>query len=222
VNLVTKSQRESEMKFLIITMCLISTTNAFSKSSKPRRRCPKFSSNKQKALLINFDGLGASEFGIKILESAISKKIKKRCNSIEVKSVNFHYGKRGARAAYDCAKTLLKEHPSLSVNIFGHSYGGGKGVFNFLDNSVAESIVDVENAVTFDPRGYSYEYSNPGKPMVNNFVNLYQRKSLKGMVVKGADFEQDSTGNNVTHGNLPKTKGNLALSKLTNTLQCAN
>ena len=210
------------MKNIVITMCLLSTVNSFAKQSKPKTRCTNFSTNKEKVLLINFDGLGASEFGIKILENNISSKIKTRCTSKEVQAITFHYGKRGTRKAYDCAKRLAKRYPPLSINILGHSYGSGKGVFNFLKNSVDESIIDIDNAVTFDPRGYSHKYTNPGLPHVNNFVNIFQTKPLKGMKVKGANFERDVTGRGITHGNLPKTKGDLALSKLTYKLQCAN
>lgn len=205
------------MKSPLIIACLIAATPLFAKTE-----CPIFSTTKPKVLLINFDGLGASEFNIKILEKNISQKIIRRCSSKEVHSATFHYGKRGALAAYQCAKKLRESNPLLSISVFGHSFGGGKGVFNFLQNTVKESIIDIENAVTFDPRGYSYRYQNPGNPYVDNFINIYQRKPLRGMQVKGSDFESNVTALGVTHGNLPKTKGDLALKQLRGSLTCAN
>lgn len=213
---MTMSQTgERQMKFIIITLALFGSLSVIAKT-----KCPEFTTNKSKVLLVNFDGLGASELGLKILERNISSRIKDRCSSLEVHSVTYHYGKRGAKKAYQCAKQIFDNHPNISINIFGHSFGGGKGVFNFLNKVQNESILEVENAVTFDPRGYTYRYTNPGSPYVNNFINIYQRNPLRGMKVKNTDFEIDVTGTS-SHGNLPKNHWQTALKNLEGSLSCS-
>lgn len=183
-------------------------------------KCPETISSKTKSIIINFDGLGASEFGLKILERHVSKEIKSSCLNQEVLSLTFHYTKRGASNAIECVKVLQKTTPSqISINTFGHSFGGGKGVMNFIYEAKNQNI-QIENVVTFDPRGYSYRYTNPGAPLVKNFVNIYQRYPLKGMQVQNADFEKDVTGE-TNHGDIPKDFKEMAIENLIGHLSCA-
>lgn len=176
--------------------------------------------NDSSILLINFDGLGTAELGLKVLERRISKKIKKRCGK-KVVFKSFHYGDSGSDQAVSCAESFNEYFgPQFSLNIFGHSYGGGKGVFNFL-SLAKKTNLQIINAVTFDPRGDSYQYTNPGNSLVSNFINFFQRIPLAGMVVENADYEFDVTGK-TSHISLPKDFSEQTLNLMVGDLTCAH
>lgn len=203
------------MKFFIPAMLFLVSVQCYSK-------CPVFKRNQRpKALIINFDGLFISEFGGQLLHHNIGKKIVSKCRNKEVISTTFYYGKSSAKKAYLCAKQLKEKFPKLSINVFGHSYGGGKGVFNFLDELVDDALFTLDNVVTFDPRGYSYQYENPGTQYIKKFINIYQRNPLRGMLVQNANYQEDVTGT-ADHGSLPKVHAQKVMKKLVKGLSCAN
>lgn len=200
---------------LILAMTALAATS-YAECDKELKEAKKKDSN---VLILTFDGLGTAELGMKVLKRTFYKTASERCGD-KVANGDFYYSKRGARKAVACAQSFKKHFGNqLEVNIVGHSYGGGKGVFNFL-KAAKKAGIKVTNAVTFDARGYSYKYSNPGKSQVRNFVNIYQRVPLAGQLVKGADFQQNVTGE-ASHVGLPRSFSDLALSKMVGLLSCA-
>lgn len=171
-------------------------------------------------LVIAFDGLGTAEFGMGVLRRRVVSKIEERCPKNTIASEDFYYSKNGAKKAMACALAFQKEiGSSVSFQVMGHSFGAGKGVFNFIENAKAHGLT-IENAITFDPRGYSYKYAAPSKSVVENFVNLYQKVPLAGRPVKGADFERNVTGK-ASHVALPRKMADLALDNVIGDLSCA-
>lgn len=200
---------------LLVTLAALPTL-AFAECDKELAEAKK---NDSSILIITFDGLGTAEFGMKVLKNTFFETAQERCGN-KVANGNFYYSKKGAKKAIACAKSFKKAFgKDFELNVAGHSFGAGKGVFNFLSAAKKEGL-KVTNAVTFDARGYSYKYSNPGKSQVRNFVNIYQKVPLAGQIVKGADFEQNVTGK-ASHVGLPRGFSDLALSKMVGELACA-
>lgn len=173
-----------------------------------------------RTLIITFDGLGTAEFGMGVLQKRVVKKVEERCGENQVVSQDFYYSKKGAKKAVNCALSFKKEFgDALGLHIMGHSFGAGKGVFNFIEGAKKAGL-SIENAITFDPRGYDYKYSAPSKKVVSNFINIYQKVPLAGRPVKGADFERVVTGK-ASHVGLPRVFGDMALANTVGDLSCA-
>lgn len=172
-------------------------------------------------LIIAFDGLGTAELGMGVLKRRVIKKVEERCGEKNIAAQSFYYSKRGAKKAVNCALSFKKAcGPSTTLHIMGHSFGAGKGVFNFITEAKKKGL-SIENAITFDPRGYSYKYSAPSKTTVSNFVNIYQQVPLAGRPVKGADFERIVTGK-ASHVALPRVFADMALANSVGDLSCAH
>ncbi|MCF8059549.1 MAG: hypothetical protein K9K67_09650 [Bacteriovoracaceae bacterium] len=206
------------MKMPIALTLLFLTVNSYS-------QCPELLKEaKEKgasSLIITFDGLGTAEFGLGVLQKRVISKIKDRCGAKNISSMEFYYSKEGAKDAMVCAKSFSKAFGGrFTLHVLGHSFGAGKGVFNFIEEA-QKADQYIENVVTYDPRGYSYKYENPGKGTVGNFVNIYQKVPLSGRKVKNADSEFDVTGKS-SHVSLPKKFANLAMENLEGALSCAN
>ncbi len=178
--------------------------------------------NGSSTLIIAFDGLGTAEMGMGVLQRRLVDKVKERCGANKIASQDFYYSKRGAQKAVNCALAFHKEFgSSLSLHVVGHSFGAGKGVFNFIKAAKNTTPLVIENAITFDPRGYSYRYSAPSKKKVENFVNIYQKIPLAGRPVKGADFERVVTGK-ASHVGLTRVFSDMALANSIGGLSCAH
>lgn len=182
--------------------------------------CPKSVPQEVDSVVILFDGLMTAELNLRLLERSIGESIKNRCGENKVLLINSYYGKSSARKVTKCLQTLQqKTKKKLKFMAIGHSFGAGKGVMNFIENFQKKKM-NLDDVITFDPRGYSYKYTNPGLPTVKNFVNIYQRRPLAGKKVKNADYEIDVTGES-SHIDLPKKLGDKALSQLSASFQCA-
>lgn len=207
------------MKSTILSMALALGVFGMNAQASCEKELKEAIAKDSPILIVTFDGLGTAEFGMKVLKRTFYKTAENRCGD-RVANADFYYSKKGAKSAVACAKSFQKHFGSeFELNVVGHSFGGGKGVFNFLKEAKGQGL-KVANAVTFDPRGYSYKYSNPGAPLVRNFVNIYQKVPLAGMLVKGADFETNVTGK-ASHVGLPRTFSDLALSKMVGKISCA-
>lgn len=206
-------------------LALLSALSSVILSQPLQANCDKLLSEARskgaRTLIITFDGLGTAELGMGVLQRRVVKKVEERCGENQVASKDFYYSKRGAKKAVACALSFKKEFgDSLSLHIMGHSFGAGKGVFNFIKEA-KKSGLNIENAITFDPRGYSYKYSAPSKRIVSNFINIYQKIPLAGRPVKGADFERVVTGK-ASHVGLPRVFGDMALANTIGDLSCAH
>ncbi len=198
---------------ILVSLCLVLTAKA---------NCPaqlKEAINEDRStLIITFDGLMTAELKAKLLQKSFVKEAKNLCGD-SIIGADFYYSKAKAKKAVQCALSFKKEFgSSFRLNLVGHSFGAGKGVFNFLKEAKKKNL-QVDNVVTFDPRGYSYRYSNPGSPLVNHFINIYQKVPLAGMKVKGADKEFNVTGQ-ASHIALPRKLSSFALSKTLGSLNC--
>lgn len=206
------------MKTPLIFALLLITFNSYS-------QCPELlkeaKENGASNLIITFDGLGTAELKMGVLQKRVVSKIKDRCGSKNISSKDFYYGKDAAKEAIACAQSFSKAFGGrFSLHVLGHSFGAGKGVFNFIEEAEKKGQY-IENIVTFDPRGYSYKYANPGKEVVGNFVNIYQKVPLAGKKVKNADKEFNVTGMS-SHVGLPRKFATLALESMEGALRCAN
>lgn len=171
-------------------------------------------------LIVAFDGLGTAELNMGVLERTFAKTAIERCGEERVIAEDFYYSKKGAKKAVACAVSFKKAFGrDFELNVVGHSFGAGKGVFNFFKEAKGKGLV-AANAITFDPRGYDYKYARPSKNEVRNFVNIYQQIPLAGRTVKGADFEKNVTGK-ASHVGLPRGFSDLALSQMVGELACA-
>lgn len=170
-------------------------------------------------LVLTFDGLATAELGMKVLEHTFIKEYERECPRRPIMTKTFYYSKSGAKKAVACAQSFKDEFGDRAkLSIVGHSFGAGKGVFNFIE-AARKSDLFIENAVTFDPRGYDYKYSAPSKSLVGNFVNIYQKFPLAGRKVKGADYEANVTGR-TSHVGLPGKFSDLALAHVKGYLKC--
>lgn len=204
-------------KFFVATLTLFTLTSLQANCDKLLKEAKKNGSN---TLIIAFDGLGTAEFGMGVLRRRVVSKVEERCGANRISSEDFYYSKKGAKKAVACAKAFEKEFgSSFSLHVMGHSFGAGKGVFNFIKAAKGTGL-NIENAITFDPRGYSYKYSAPSKKQVENFVNIYQNVPLAGRPVKGADFERNVTGK-ASHVGLPRVMADMALENVIGGLSCA-
>lgn len=169
-------------------------------------------------VVVLFDGLGTNELGSKLLQKDFGEVIERRCSREHITFVNFHYGKSGARKALSCLQSFKSAFgKSVSFHTIGHSFGAGKGVMNLLE--ISKGVLQFQNAITFDPRGYSYRYKNPGKSVVEKFINIYQTIPLAGRPVANANFELNAGASG--HMSLPKKTGELALAQVVGRLTCA-
>jgi len=169
-------------------------------------------------VVVLFDGLGTNELGSKLLQKDVGEIIENRCSREHITFVNFHYGKPGAKKALNCLKSFKSSFgKSVSFHTVDHSFGAGKGVMNLLE--ISRGVVTYQNVITFDPRGYSYRYKNPGNAIVENFINIYQTIPLAGRPVEGADFELNAGASG--HMSLPMKEGPRALKHLRGRLTCA-
>ena len=169
-------------------------------------------------VVVLFDGLGTNEMGSKLLLRDLGSKIQERCEHENLHFVHFHYGKAGARRALDCLQAFKQNFDQeVSFQAIGHSFGAGKGVMNLLD--ISRGKIQFDNVLTFDPRGDSYRYKNPGRSQVTRFINVYQSLPLAGRPVAGAD--QEIFAGPSGHMSLPRKKGDEALRFVVGRLSCA-
>lgn len=201
---------------LIALSALFLNTYAFAQCEKELKEAKEKNIS---TLIITFDGLATAELKMRLLQKTFVKAAKKACGKDQVIGADFYYSKSSAKEAFACAQSFVKEFgANARINVVGHSFGAGKGVFNFLENAQASGM-NVDNVVTFDPRGYSYQYANPGAPTVHHFVNIYQKIPLAGMLVAGADKEFNVTGK-TSHIRLPRKFSDFALEQTVGSLNC--
>ncbi len=204
------------MKTTLLCLLILVAFNTQAQCEKELREAKE---NNITTLIITFDGLATAEMKMRLLQRTFVKAAKEACGSDRIIGADFYYSKSGAKEAFACAQSFKKEFGSkANINVVGHSFGAGKGVFNFLEHTVKASL-RVDNAVTFDPRGYSYRYKNPGPSVVNQFINIYQKVPLAGMLVSGADKEFNVTGK-ASHIRLPRKFSKLALKNTLGSLNC--
>lgn len=206
------------MKTFFFLFVLLSSQSLFAQCDELVQQARRGSG--RPVLMINFDGLGTNEFGMKVLRRHISQEIVSRCGRKNIVVQDYHYGRGGVSSAMSCIRQFDSSFAQgFSLHLFGHSFGAGIGVMNLLDE-LQGGRTHVENAVTFDPRGNGYSYANPGSQTVKNFINIYQRRPLAGRPVRGANFERDVTGQS-SHVALPRNLSAMALAQLKGDLTCA-
>ncbi len=140
-------------------------------------------------LVVSFEGLMSYNAGF--VRRALIKDLSDSHKNL-FHSKNYAYTSTTKAAA--CILEWKNVHRSdLHLTVVGHSFGGGIAVFKLLD-LIPTVIVDV--AMTLDPRSWTADsrfykskslFQFESTDNVVRFINFYQRGSMPGYAVKGAE-----------------------------------